>query len=237
MQDWDQSPVYAPDLIGCGTQNGGDAWDPATKPLSFPLGWAQGVEAMLPLLNKKCTLVCQGGLAPVAVLLAARNPQLVERLILASPPTWDDMTTAVPAKELERNYWFLTNPWTSTPAFSLLESKWALRFFSNAFLFSEPCDEEWISRAHEAATAGDLRQPVAAFNAGLCNHRSFQEELETMISQPTLILSGEGDKRDRQGYVDNMPNCQWAQLPGTCNVLPWEDPEGFNRAVQEFCES
>jgi pimeloyl-ACP methyl ester carboxylesterase len=231
--------IYAPDLIGCGTLNAGDAWDPEVKPLSFPLGWAQGIEPLLPRATggaaTDTTLVCQGGLAPVAVVLAARYPDLISRIVLTSPPTYDDMVTAIPQDELKRNFDFLTNPLSAKIAFGLLESEWALRFFSNAFLFTEPCDDLWVSKALETISP-EQRFPVAAFNAGLCNHRSFVDELTSQMTQPTLILSGLDDKRDRQGYVDNMPNCKWQRLDG-CNVLPWENPAGVYQAIQEFCDS
>jgi pimeloyl-ACP methyl ester carboxylesterase len=230
-----QFDIYAPDLIGCGTLNGGDAWDPDVKPLSFPLGWAEGIEPLLPRGSATdTTLVCQGGLAPVAVLLASRYPDLISRVVLTSPPTYDDMVTAVPQNELKRNFDFLTNPLSAKVAFGLLESEWALRFFSNAFLFTEPCDDLWIQRALETISP-EQRFPVAAFNAGLCNHRSFVNELASQITQPTLILSGLDDKRNRQGYVDNMPNCKWQRLEG-CNVLPWENPAGVYQAIHDFCD-
>jgi pimeloyl-ACP methyl ester carboxylesterase len=231
MNEWNESSVYAPDLIGCGTQNGGDAWNPSQKALSFPLGWAQGIEPLLP--PQGCTVVVQGGLAPVGVILAARNPTLVQKLVLCSPPTYNDMTTAIPESDLQRNFQFLTNPFTANPAFGLLESEWALRFFSNTFLFSNPCDTEWVDRAM-ATVSPELRTPVAAFNAGLLNHRSFEEELVSVVTQPTLILSGEDDKRDRQEYVDSMTNCEWQKLSDCCNVLPWEDPEQVCQALYDF---
>lgn len=230
--------IIAPDLIGCGIANGGDAWDPSLQPLSFPLGWVQGIEPLLPT-SGKCIVVAQGGLAPVGVLLAARNPSIVTNLILCSPPTYQDMTLAVPESELERNFRFLTDPRTADPAFWILEQPWAVRFFSNAFLFANPCDDEWVQNAMTGTQSADgipvslVRNPVAAFNAGFCQHRSFEEELTT-LSQPTLILTGRGDKRDRQGYVDAMKDCTWAQLLNCCNVLPWEDPVQVQLAIQEF---
>lgn len=239
QNDDDQSfDIIAPDLIGCGISNGGDAWDPSLQPLSFPLGWVQGIEPLLPT-SGKCIVVAQGGLAPVGVLLAARHPNIVTNLVLCSPPTYQEMTTAVPESELERNFRFLTDPLTANPAFWILEQQWAVRFFSNAFLFANPCDDEWVQQAMAGTQSAEgkpaklVRNPVAAFNAGFCQHRSFEEELTT-LTQPTLILSGREDKRDRQGYVDAMQDCTWAQLTNCCNVLPWEDPVQVQQAIQEF---
>lgn len=247
MNEWTDDSSYtlmAPDLIGCGMSNGGDAWDPSQKALSFPLGWVQGIEPLLPIMsseqqrNPTVTVVVQGGLAPVGVLLAARNPNVIQNLILCSPPTYQDMITPVPEVELQRNlYFLLENTWISNSAFRLLESDWAVRFFSNLFLFdtkSQPaCDDDWMDRIRSTASPA-LRIPVAIFNAGFCNHRSWEEELVT-LSQRTLILSGAKDQRSRQDYVTAMKHCVWNQWPTTgCNVLPWEDPVQVCRAIQDF---
>jgi pimeloyl-ACP methyl ester carboxylesterase len=104
MNSWRGPAVYAVDLIGCGIAEGGDAWDPDERGLAFPLGWVKGCEALmqqkiLPVRGKQlsspflggrkvsCTVVAQGGLATVGVVLAARNPDTVDRLILTSPPS------------------------------------------------------------------------------------------------------------------------------------------------------
>jgi pimeloyl-ACP methyl ester carboxylesterase len=123
LDNWQGGAVYAPDLIGCGIDNGSDAWVPEERGLFFPLSWAKGCETMiqkiiLPSSNpissllgkKKVAVVTQGGLAPVGVMLAARNPDTVSNLIMTSPPTWNDMTAAVPEAELEKNYNFLRSP-------------------------------------------------------------------------------------------------------------------------------
>jgi pimeloyl-ACP methyl ester carboxylesterase len=242
LQEYKNGPaVYAPNLIGCGVSEGGDAWDPDDRGLSFPLGWAQGCEALMQMIaaqqsglsffnskKPKWTVISQGGLAPVAVMLAARNPEMVGNLVMASPPTWKDMTIAVPEKELARNYNFLRSPILGKLAFDALESRKAVEFFSNQFLFSEPCDASWLDNAEEEMGVKS-RPPVMAFNAGFCQHRSFEEELRT-LPQPTLILAGEGDKRKRQGYTQYMKDCRAEILPGL-NVLPWESTSEFAKAL------
>jgi pimeloyl-ACP methyl ester carboxylesterase len=253
MDAWRGPAVYAVDLIGCGIAEGGDAWDPDKRGLSFPLGWVQGCEALLqqkilpasgkeltlPFLSKgnmspQCTVVAQGGLAPVGVVLAARNPDTVNRLVLTSPPTWKDMTTAVPEVELERNYDFLRSPVWGNLAFNLLESRWALEFFSNTFLFADKCDDLWIDRAMEEACK-ESRPPVHAFNAGFCNHRSFEEELCT-LSQPTLVLHGSEDttrNKKRDEYASKMRHGVVQTIPGQ-NVLPWESAAEVCKAILNF---
>jgi hypothetical protein len=54
--------------------------------------------------GEKIAIVVQGGLAPVAVLLAARNPNLIHYLIFTSPPTYRDMTNIVSELTLQYNY-------------------------------------------------------------------------------------------------------------------------------------
>ena len=122
--------AYAPNLIGCGISEGSQAWDPDQRGMFVPLGWVKGCEALVNQINddssskpRKWTVVTQGGLAPIGVLLAARNPDLVETLVLTSPPTWKDMTNAVPQTELERNYNFLRSPLLGKLAFALLETR------------------------------------------------------------------------------------------------------------------
>ena len=183
---------------------------------------------------KKWTVMSQGGLAPVAVLMAARNPDIVDKLIMTSPPTWKDMTTSVHEKELSRNYNFLRNPFWGRLAFQLLESRGAIEFFSNQFLFSEKCDPEWLDRA-ESELGLESRPPVIAFNAGFCQHHSLGGELQD-IRQSTLILAGNGDKRPRLEYTKRMQDCRLEILPVGLNVLPWEAPTETVRSVKAFLD-
>lgn len=250
MAQWTGPAIYAPNLIGCGMSEGGDAWNPDERGLSFPLGWAKGCEALMKKVaaentspfslfkdgqntNRKWTIMSQGGLAPVAVLMASRNPEMIEKLILASPPTWKDMTTAVPEKELSRNSNFLKNPVWGRFAFNLLEARGAIEFFSNQFLFSQPCDPEWLDKAQNELGI-QARPPVIAFNSGFCQHRSFEEELRD-LTQQTLILSGDGDKRPREEYSRFLKNCRQKVLPGL-NVLPWESPLETVQSIKIFIE-
>lgn len=271
MEAWRGPALYAPNLVGCGVSEGGDAWNPDERGLFIPLGWVRGCEALMNLIDegddgdlhssgrdrrferqptalaspatffkslvsrragsatpKTWTVVTQGGLAPIGVLLAARNPTRVGNLVMASPPTWRDMTTAVPEEELSRNYSFLRSPLWGSLAFRLLESRKAIEFFSNQFLFSEPCDVAWLDKA-ENEFGVLARPPVQVFNAGLCMNRGLETEL-TALEQPTLIVQGIDDKRHREEYVDKMKNCQTESLPGQ-NVIPWEYPKEFARLL------
>ena len=184
--------------------------------------------------NDRWTVIVQGGLAPVGVLLAHRNPNRVTSLIMTSPPRWDEMTTPVPENELKRNYDFLTNPFWGNLAFKTLESRRSVKFFSNLFLFSEPCDETWLDNAQREWEAGgqSARPPVQMFNAGFCMNRSFEDELMS-LEQPTMVVQGQDDKRERSEYTKSMKDC----IVKTCrgqNVLPWEYPNELAQEVVSF---
>ena len=252
----DNPPIYAPDLIGCGIDHGADVWDPDEIGLFFPLSWVEGVETLmneivipkwresqvLPSMfgvnrqgneSKGCLVIAQGGLAPVGIMLAKRNPITISNLMLTSPPTYQDITTAVPTAELQRNYEFLRSPIFGSIAFKLLESRALIKFFSNRFLFQDECDEEWLDETGQESVVA-ARTPVQAFNAGLLQHRSFEEDLKES-PQPKLIVSGEGDMRavDRQPYKEQLDTCTLITLPGL-NVLPWESPNALVDQIKEL---
>lgn len=255
--------LYAVDLIGCGLEHGSDAWDPQKEGLFFPLSWVEGVETLiqnvvLPEYNSNrasnrykswdiipnsqnkgaingCTVVVQGGLASVGILLSSRNPtSFVSKLILTSPPIYDDMITPLPPNELETNYNFLASTVWGSIAFSLLESRPLIRLFSDLVLFSKKCDEDWLDYTMEGASFKEARTPVQAFNAGLLRSRSFEEELQT-LEQRVLILNGVDDKRnsERIRYTTDMKNCEMKELGGL-NVLPWENPKDIVSAIINF---
>ena len=69
----------------------------------------------------------------------------VSRLVLAAPPTWADMTTAVPEADLRRNYDALRSP-LGDAALGTIESRWAIRTFSDLFLFEGESDEAGLFR-------------------------------------------------------------------------------------------
>ena len=166
-------------------------------------------------------------------MLAKRNPLTVGDLMLTSPPSYVHVTSAVPEKELERNYNLLRSPILGSFAFAILESKEIIRFFSNLFLFADECDEQWLDET-QRESCRDARPPVQAFNAGLLQHRSFEEELKE-LNQHKLIVSGDCDKRvvDRQLYGSKLNQCTLKTIRGL-NVMPWENPSGVIELVREL---
>ena len=65
----------------------------------------------------------------------------------------------------------------------------------------------------------------------------FEEEL-TRIAAPTIIISGDGDKRvsGRAEYGSRMRACSLRSLPGA-NVVAWESPKEACAAVTGFSAS
>lgn len=198
-------------------------------------------------------VVSQGGLAPVGVQLASRNnlsdnvqsgyatsSTFVSKLILFSPPVWNEMTTSIPSDELERNYNFLKSPILGRAAFKVLESRNAVKFFSDLFLFKDKSDDKWLDMACDSNVPLEkkikARPPVMVFNAGYCNHRSFEYELVENIDQPVLVLSSEYDNRNdgHKEYATKMKNCSIETLGSGKNVLPWESPSESVNAVKSF---
>ena len=232
MEEWQGGELFAPDLIGCGD---GDRWEPEKRGLFLPLDWARGCEALWrEHIQRPCVVVAQGGLAPVGVVLASREAdnwqasRAVSGLVLTSPPTWEEMVTAVDNKELQFNYKALSSP-LGGAAVGLLERRGAIRFFSDLFLFEGESDERWLDEAC-AECGADVRPPVLAFNAGLLCARDYAAELKGLAA-PALILSGRADKRavGRRPYAAEMRACDARTLPGA-NVLPWE-------AARETCDA
>ena len=178
-------------------------------------------------------VVAQGGLAPVGIMLAKRNPTQVGTLMLTSPPTYKDVTTPKPQVELQRNYDFLRSPILGNLAFALLETRQVIKFFSDLFLFQDKCDETWLDEAMDEI-CDEARAPVQVFNAGLLEHRSYEDELKDMSSR-ICIVKGKSDKRNREMYVSELgvEKCKVVTLDG-CNVLPWESPEDVINLMKEL---
>ena len=247
METWEGPALVAMDLIGCGIQHGGDAWDPDQRGMSIPLTWVKAGEALMQQQIASASqsskrddappggysVVVQGGLAPIGILLAARNPTMVQTLVLTSPPQWEKVTTAVLERELGQNYHFLRSPLGGL-ALSCIETRTAIQWFSNLFLFENPCDDMWLDEALTEACQ-QARPPVQAFNAGFLFHRSYQAELVS-LPQPTLILQGSLDTAripKRLDYAQYMVDCTLQTLQGK-NVLPWEQARETTKAIQRF---
>ena len=77
-----------------------------------------------------------------------------------------------------------------------------------------------------------VRPPVQVFNAGMCQAKSYEDEL-LELPQPTLILQGDADPRDRNEFKKYVKECEIMTLPGR-NALPWESPKETSTAIRDF---
>ena len=111
LEQWTGSEVWVPDLIGCGAS---DAWVPEQRTLTVPQDWVRSLEALWrDEIRRPMVVVSQGGLAPLAISLAARETatfqgrRAVRGLVLASPPEWHTISAGLSEEEVERNFGLL----------------------------------------------------------------------------------------------------------------------------------
>jgi pimeloyl-ACP methyl ester carboxylesterase len=185
------------------------------------------------------TVISQGGLAPVALQLAASLRPMIANVILASPPTLQELRTSLSIDEAVRNWdWLRQLPdWAFR---NLLETKGAIQFFSNLFLFDRPCDRVWIDQARTECDRS-VRAAVRYFNAGMCEVPSVDivvaggvgANMTTTTPPPRRVLVVRGAK-DRRIEKDDFTKT--IVIPNANKVVPWEAPGAFLAAVQSFLQ-
>ena len=175
LESWAGAEVFVPDLIGCG---GSEAWEPSARGMFVPLDWERQIECLWrEHVRRPAVIVSQGGLAPVAIRLAARDTdawrgsRAVQGLVLASPPEFGTLCEGLDDAEVERNFEQLgrtlgSNTTLGTLAYRALASRPFVRLFSDAFLFAGAADERFLAEC-AAEAVPERRWPVLAFNAGL----------------------------------------------------------------------
>jgi pimeloyl-ACP methyl ester carboxylesterase len=201
--------------------------------------------------STEITVISQGGLAPIALQLAMLRPHTIANIVLASPPTLQQLQKRLSGKEAMRN-WDQLRKLPDICFTMLLESKWAIRFFSNLFLFDQNCDTVWRHNA-QAECDRSVRAPVRYFNAGLCEVPGVLVGWNTSTTLSTtpppriLVVRGDGDRRingDGFGAVTNTKTAAATPtprqqvtivvVPNANKVVPWEAPGAFLAAVQSF---
>jgi len=253
---WDgTNELLAPDLLGCGLENGNDEWNPAAEVMLRPdksttLAYTEAIETLLQQRivakaeydfvyygqqhEQKCVVVSQGGLAPVALELAARNPDLVSHLVLISPPTWAEMINPLPSTDRAKKYRAYTSP-MSYMTYDALERPFGFRTYMQRYFKRRP-DDQFVSFATEGARVTKLaRAAVASYNSGALFDRSYEHDLR-MIEQPTLILCGTSDAQrteQRESYLFEMQDAAMAMVEGKM-MLPWESPVEVRNAIKAF---
>ena len=183
------------DLVGCGES---DPRNPDEKGLFIPLDWVRQAESLWrEHINKPVVVVAQGGLAPIGVYLASRETdswsgsRAVRSLILASPPTWEEIAKDSDSAEVERNFRWMASP-LGALSYRLLRTRAFVEFFSNLFLFDKElgaADERWLREACDGATL-EARWPVLAFNAGLVGCAGLETQLRSCAAAARAVRGG-----------------------------------------------
>lgn len=230
--------MYAINLVGCGQSRQNEIVDNAYFLQLDAKGespWLLQCEYFLEkVMNSNdgdSMIVSQGGLAPIAIQLAARNSKAISSVILASPPTPQQLQDVLDPTEAQTNWRKLRN--LPSVAFSLLETATAIRFFSNLFLFQSACDDTWLQNAlHECDRS--VRPAVCYFNAGMCEVPSLKAIMDDMSSMKMLVLRGDGDRRRDTFRSDMTPDCKLSMVDNATNVIPWEAPNAFVDLLESF---
>jgi len=240
---WYQSgctnPIYNPDLLGCGESD-------MPHVAYAPADWALQLQHFLQtVIQKPVTLVVQGALLPVALELVQLLPQpnLIQKLVLASPPAMALMTQATGKRKQKVTWNLLDSP---LGAAFYLYAQWPqfLSSFSTRQLFanSEQVDNQWLDMLVKGAANPASRHAVFSFLAGFW--RQNYREAITAIAQPTLVVMGDRSSsisRDKQDtpdqrladYLKCLPNGEGVLVAGR-NVLPYESTSDFTATLAAF---
>jgi 3-oxoadipate enol-lactonase len=215
----------------CGDIGSGARIDPA-------LGFDSFLRQLDAVLDQKAidrTVLCgvsYGGM--IAVRYAARRPDRVSALILASAPGPHWRPNARQAKYAER-------PWMSVPAF-------CVSAFDRLGAELRSALPDWRPRASFTSRylASALLAPMMPH---LISHRlKLQAELDlerdcASVAVPTLVVTGEArlDKvvpvESTREYVSLIPGAQYEMMDGTGHLGTLTQPERFVRIVSNFIDA
>eukprot|EP00588_Corethron_pennatum_P019783 CAMPEP_0194330458 /NCGR_PEP_ID=MMETSP0171-20130528/52083_1 /TAXON_ID=218684 /ORGANISM="Corethron pennatum, Strain L29A3" /LENGTH=324 /DNA_ID=CAMNT_0039091563 /DNA_START=56 /DNA_END=1027 /DNA_ORIENTATION=+ len=240
VQEWEGNWLIVPDLIGCGDS---DSFDPRDDGMFVPLDWTRQLESLCREVSpfRSLVAVSQGGMAPVALSLATRQsdnwdgPVKIDRVIIASPPTYEEMSRGIPTAEVQRNFAQLSSLPGRAVGYPLLCKKVFIKFFSDLFLFEGESDEAWLEKCMKESKKEGAMWPVFAFNSGFVVGKGYQDELSD-LAKPLLIVNGSSDKRatDRVEYGKPENGGGTMEFVDGCNVIPYENAKGFTRVVKKW---
>ncbi|KAI5925807.1 Alpha/Beta hydrolase protein [Camillea tinctor] len=115
----------------------------------------------------------------------------------------------------------------------------AMATFAKGFLSPtvDPADAEWLLQQ-------SLKMPLPYAATLLADHACADwRDLIPRINVPTLVIGAEGSLLPTQGMqwiADQIPGAKlriFGKDEGGSHFMLWENPEGFNRAVEEFLTS
>jgi len=241
---WHQSgrtnAIYNPDLLGCGESE-------LPHVAYTPADWASQLEHFLQtVIQKPVTLVVQGALLPVALELVQlqTQPNLIQKLVLASPPAMAVMTQATGVRQQKFTWNLLDSPLGS--AFYLYARRpQFLSSFSTRQLFANAdlVDAKWLDMLVKGAANPASRYAVFSFLAGFW--RQNYREAIAAITQPTLVVVGdEASSISRAGkqdtpdqrladYLKCLSRGEGFEIAGR-NVLPYESTTEFTATLAAF---
>ncbi|BAY30816.1 hypothetical protein NIES2107_26640 [Nostoc carneum NIES-2107] len=236
-----RNPIYNPDLLGCGESD-------MPHVAYTPSDWAEQLHYFLKnVVQTPVIVIVQGALLSSAIKLVQIEPNLIDSLVLASPPAWPIMTKESPAWQQKLAWNLFDSPlgyafyrYARTPKF--------LRSFSTRQLFasSETADQEWLNTLVKGAENSANRHAVFSFLAGFWR-QNYSHDIAA-IQQPALVVVGDkASNISKEGqtetpderlanYLAYLPQGQGAKLTGR-NVLPYESTAEFVAAIAPFIQS
>lgn len=243
-QAWYQSgrnnPIYNPDLLGCGESE--------MPHIAYtPADWASQLQHFLQtVIQKPVILVVQGALLPVALetLQLQTQPNLIQKLILASPPAIAVMSQATSIGQQKFTWNLLDSPFGTAFYFYARRSQF-LSSFSTRRLFAsaEQVDAQWLDMLVKGAANPASRYAVFSFLAGFW--RQNYRAAIAAIAQPTLVIvgdrassisrAGKQDTPDQRltDYLQCLSRGEAVKLAGR-NVLPYESTTEFTATLAAF---
>ena len=231
----DDYRVLALDLPGYGASGKPDA--PYTPPwyADTIAAWMEKVGVDGPAV---VTGHSMGG--QIAVHLALRYPEKVDRLVLSAPAGFERFSPG--AARYMRTYWH------ETRAMEASEEHVRANFMTMVFNRHDEGVERLIEervRLGQSPSFGGTAVAVSRSIAGMLDHLVIDRARE--VRAPTLIVYGTDDKmipnpvfnggatRDiaRQASAA-IPGSRLVMLPGAGHTVHHDAPQAFNRAVEEF---
>ncbi len=223
--------VYALDFVGWGASDKPDAVYSAQE-------YAEQVEFFIEdVINAPCAVIASGQSGNSAILAAARRPDLINNLILISPPLPDEPEIPVPGAGTAVGK-ALQLPIVGTSLYNTLVSRRALSQWAARHLFFDKnrVDDAFVTGQHIATHQPGARYAARATWAGetACDPLSEWEKLTV----PALLIWG---RNALHPPVDTAP--EWLAVKPDAHLevieqamlLPHaEHPARFNQLVTDW---
>lgn len=241
VEAWQPNPIYNPDLLGCGESD-------MPRIAYAPIDWARQLQYFLQTVVKNPAIViAQGALSPVAIDLAAIEPDLVKAIVLSGSPAMSLLSRDT-SEFSHRIAWNVFDSPFGNGFYRYARRTEFLRRFSIRQLFANETqvDSEWLSTLKKGSEDLESRHAVFAFLSSFW--RQDYTERMAQIQQPVLAVfgdkassisrEGKGEKVSHRlnDYLEKFPNCEGIIIPGR-NVLPYESTKEFAESIAGFVRS